>query len=206
MYILQQLPYKRGFTMFLNLHIETERIVIRPYALTDVDALYAVVSEPNFYQFIPEDRPSREDVQRIIEWSMDCNQKNTPTYIHKLNLALVDKESQTVIGFCGLGPDDVSQTEVEIYYGISEAYRGRGITSEATYALMDYAFKVISLPRIIAVVHPENLASIRIIEKLGMRYEFTYHNLDSSLHDFKGLLNYTIESETFLSKHYIDHE
>lgn len=61
--------------MFLNLHIETERIVIRPYALTDVDALYAVVSEPNFYQFIPEDRPSREGVQRIIEWSMDCNQK-----------------------------------------------------------------------------------------------------------------------------------
>ncbi|EON73078.1 GNAT family N-acetyltransferase [Lysinibacillus sphaericus] len=187
--------------MFLNLHIETERLVIRPYALTDVDALYAVVSEPNFYQFIPEDIPSREEVQRIIQWSINCNQKNTPTHIHKLNLAIVEKESQTVIGFCGLGPDDVKQTEVEIYYGISEAYRGRGITSEATYALMDYAFKVIALPRIIAVVHSENLASICIIEKLGMSYEFTYNNLDPTLHDFEGLLNYTIDAETFLSKH-----
>ena len=61
--------------MFLNLHIETERLVIRPYAFTDLDELYAVVSEPDFYRFIPEDVPSRDDVQRVIEWSIQCNLK-----------------------------------------------------------------------------------------------------------------------------------
>ncbi|KOS60421.1 GNAT family N-acetyltransferase [Lysinibacillus agricola] len=183
--------------MFLNLHIETERLVIRPYALTDLDELYAVVSEPNFYQFIPEDVPSRDDVQRVIEWSIRCNQKNTPTQIYKLNLAILDKESQTLIGYCGLGPDDVKETEIEVYYGISEAYRGQGITSEATKALMNYAFYEIGLPKIIAVVHPENVASLRIVDKLGMNYEYTYNNLNPTLKDFEGLLHYSIEAKAF---------
>ena len=183
--------------MFLNLHIETERLVIRPYALTDLDDLYAVVSEPNFYQFIPEDMPSRDDVQRVIEWSIQCNSKNTPTKIHKLNLAIVDRESQTLIGYCGLGPDDVKETEIELYYGISEACRGQGIASEATQALLKYAFNKIGLFKVIAVVHPENVASLRIVEKLGMNYEYTYNNLNPELKDFEGLLHYSIEAKAF---------
>lgn len=183
--------------MFLKLHIETERLIIRPYALSDLDELYAVVSEPNFYRFIPEDVPSRDDVQRVIEWSIQCNQKNTPTKIHKLNLAIVEKKSQKLIGYCGLGPDDVKETEIEIYYGISEVYRGQGITSEATKALMNYAFYKIGLPKIIAVVHPENVASLRILDKLGMNYEYTYNNLNSELKDFEGLLHYSIDAKAY---------
>lgn len=183
--------------MFLNLHIETERLIIRPYTLSDLDELYAVVSEPDFYQFIPEDVPNRDDIQRVIEWSIQCNQKNTPTKIHKLNLAIVDRESQTLIGYCGLGPDDVKETEIELYYGISEAYRGQGIASEATYALLKYAFNKIGLRKVIAVVHPGNVASIRIVDKLGMNYEYTYNNLNSELKDFEGLLHYSIVSEAF---------
>ncbi len=183
--------------MFLNLHIETERLIIRPYALTDLDELYAVVSEPDFYQFIPEDVPSRGDVQRIIEWSIQCNSKNTPTKIQKLNLAIVEKQSKKVIGYCGLGPDDVKETEIEIYYGISEVYRGRGITSEATKALMNYAFYKIGLPKIIAVVHPDNEASLRILDKLGMSYKYTYNNLNLELKDFEGLLYYSIDAKAY---------
>lgn len=183
--------------MFLNLHIETERLIIRPYAFTDLDELYAVVSEPNFYRFIPEDVPSRDDVQQVIEWSIKCNLKNTPTKIHKLNLAIIEKQSQKLIGYCGLGPDDVKDTEIEIYYGISEAYRGRGITSEATKALMNYAFYKIGLSKIIAVVHPENVASLRIVDKLGMSYKYTYNNLNSELKDFEGLLHYSIDAKAY---------
>jgi len=83
------------------------------------------VSEPNFYQFIPEDVPRRGDVQRIIEWFIRCNEKNTPTQIHKLNLAIVNKQRQKLIGYCGLGPDDVKGSEIEIYYGISQFKRTR---------------------------------------------------------------------------------
>ncbi|MFE3576256.1 GNAT family N-acetyltransferase [Lysinibacillus sp. NPDC059133] len=183
--------------MFLNLHIETERLVIRPYALTDLDELYTVVSEPNFYQFIPEDVPSRDDVQRVIEWSIQCNQKNTPTKIYKLNLAIVDRVSQKLIGYCGLGPDDIKETEVEIYYGISEVYRGQGISYEAAQALLSYAFHKIGLYKVIAVVHPENVASLRIVDKLGMSYKYTYNHLKSELKDFEGLHHYAIEATAY---------
>ncbi|MFJ7917681.1 GNAT family N-acetyltransferase [Lysinibacillus sp. NPDC096382] len=73
--------------------------------------------------------------------------------MHKLNLAIVEKQSQKIIGYCGLGPDDVKNTEIEIYYGISEAYRGRGITAEATKALMNYAFYRIGLLFILKTWH-----------------------------------------------------
>ncbi|MGE7946683.1 GNAT family N-acetyltransferase [Lysinibacillus sp. NPDC093688] len=183
--------------MFLNLQIETERLIIRPYALTDLDDLYAVVSEPDFYQFIPEDVPSRDDIQRIIEWSIRCNEKNTLTEIHKLNLAIVDKKRQTLIGYCGLGPDDVKETEVELYYGISKAYRGQGIAYEAAQALLKYAFNKIGLLKVIAVVHPENVASLRIVDKLGMNYDYTYNNLNPELKDFEGLRHYSIEAKAY---------
>jgi len=183
--------------MFLNLHIETERLIIRPYALTDLDDLYAVVSEPDFYQFIPEDVPSRDDVRRIIEWSIRCNEKNTLTKIHKLNLAIVDQKRQTLIGYCGLGPDDVKETEVELYYGISEAYRGQGIAYEAAQALLKYAFNKIGLLKVVAVVHPENVASLRIVDKLGMNYDYTYNNLYPELKDFEGLRHYSIEAKAY---------
>ncbi|MFC9539396.1 GNAT family N-acetyltransferase [Lysinibacillus sp. NPDC056959] len=186
--------------MFLNLHIETERLIIRPYALTDLDELYAVVSEPDFYRFIPEDVPSRGDVQRIIEWSIQCNNKNTLSKIHKLNLAIVDRERQTLIGYCGLGPGDVKETEVEIYYGISKAYRGQGIAYEAAQALLNYAFNKIGLLKVIAVVHPENVASLRIVAKLGMNYEYTYINLNPELKDFEGLLHYAIDNPSDVDK------
>jgi ribosomal-protein-alanine N-acetyltransferase len=183
--------------MFLNLYLETERLIIRPYVLTDVDALFTVVSEPNFYDFIPEDVPTKEDVRRIIEWSIHCNQKNTPSQIHKLNLAIIDKKSETLIGYCGLGPDDVKAVEIELYYGIAQAYRGKGMAFEAAYALMNYAFQIIGLAKIIAVVHPDNIASIRILDKLGMKFQYTYNNLAKSLEDFEGLLHYELDALKF---------
>lgn len=183
--------------MFINLYIETERLIIRPYALTDVDALFTIVSEPNFYEFIPEDVPTKEDVRRIIEWSLHCNQKNTPSQIHKLNLAILEKKSGVLIGYCGLGPDDVTEKEIELYYGIGQDYRGKGMAFEAARALINYAFHMIGLAKIIAVVHPNNIASIRILDKLGMNNEYTYSNLTKSLEDFEGMLHYTIKVENF---------
>ncbi|WP_083226929.1 MULTISPECIES: GNAT family N-acetyltransferase [Lysinibacillus] len=53
---------------------------------------------------------------------------------------------------CGLGPDDVKGSEIEIYYGISQTSRGQGIAYEAANALMNYVFYKIGLLKIIAVV------------------------------------------------------
>src|SRR5262249_16779962 len=81
--------------------------------------------------------------------------------------ACVLKETGTVIGFCGLKFLE-ELGEVGIGYRLQPDWRGKGLATECTRATLDYGFEQLGLPRIIALVHPDNAASIRVLEKLGM--------------------------------------
>lgn len=184
--------------MFIDSRIETDRLVIRPYAIEDVDGIYEVVSENGFYQYIPEEIPSRDGVRQIIDWSIAQNRKNTPEKIYKFNLAIIHKEDKKIIGYCGLGPDDLGMGETEIYYGISSSYRKRGLAREAAHAALTYGFEVIGLKKIIAFADYRNLPSLKLLEKLGMKYHFRIGHLPEENKDFEGQCYYTISAEQFL--------
>jgi RimJ/RimL family protein N-acetyltransferase len=66
--------------------------------------------------------------------------------------------------------------DVEIGYGMAKSYWGRGFASEAAAATMKYGFEQLHLPRIVAIAWPENTASLRVLEKLGMRREPRLYN------------------------------
>lgn len=183
--------------MFLDAVFETERLIIRPYSLDDLDELYSAVSDPEFYRYIPEETPTRDDLERVIIWSMEQNKKNTKEKIYKFNLSIIHKADQRVIGFCGLGPDDLHMGEIEIYYGISSLYRKQGLTYEATKAILQFGFKTIGLPKIIALVDKRNEPSIKLVEKLGMRYHFRIKDLPKVAHDFEDLCYYSILAEDY---------
>ena len=183
--------------MFIDAVIDTERLVIRPYCLEDLDGLYLAVSEENFYQYIPEEIPTRNDVANIIKWSMEQNNKNTKDKIYKFNLAIFHKEDQRIIGYCGLGPDDLQMGEIEIYYGISSLYRKQGIAFEAARAVLQYGFEVIGLPKIVALADYRNEPSLKILEKLGMNYHFRIGNLPKALQGFEGQCYYTLLAENY---------
>jgi len=78
-----------------------------------------------------------------------------------------------VIGYCGLFffPDIEGQAEVEIGYRLARSVWGKGYATEAAKAVRDYAFNVLRLERLIAMIDPSNIASIRVAEKIGMHYE-----------------------------------
>jgi [ribosomal protein S5]-alanine N-acetyltransferase len=179
--------------MFVDAVIETDRLRIRPYQLKDVDSLYEVVSEPNFYQYVPEEVPTHDDVRKIVEWSMDCNLKNTPEKIIKFNLAIIDKEYDELIGYCGLGPFDLNKNKVELYFGLSEQYRGMGLAKEAASAVLNYGFNAIGLNEMVSTVHPDNIASVKILESLGFVYFNTLKDLPKNEAYFEGHSYYVIE-------------
>lgn len=179
--------------MFVDAIIETDRLRIRPYQLEDVDSLYEVVSEPNFYQYVPEEVPTLDDVRKIVEWSIDCNMKNTKEKIIKFNLAIIDKEYDEVIGYCGLGPFDLNSSKVELYFGLSEQYRGMGLAKEAASAVLNYGLNVIGLNEIVSTVHPDNIASVKILESLGFVYFNTLQDMTKDAVYFEGHRYYTIE-------------
>lgn len=183
--------------MFINARIETNRLIIRPYCLNDIDEIYATVSEKDFYKYIPEEIPSQDGLKRIIEWSIEQNKKNTPDKIYKFNLAIIHKQDNKVIGYCGLGPDDLGMNEVELYYGISFNYRKQGLAFEAANATLKYGFGIIGLKKIIALADYRNLPSIKLLENLGMKYHFRISHLKEEHRDFEGQCYYTITAQQF---------
>lgn len=91
--------------------------------------------------------------------------------------ALVDKSCGRVVGEVGLHPTGVKENEIEVGYVFHKSYWGKGYATEVLSALLTYGF-ALGLKEIIAVAHPQNLASIRVMEKCGMRFldHAVYHN------------------------------
>ena len=86
--------------------------------------------------------------------------------------AVVLRESETVIGYCGLFRfDDINgQPEVELGYRIAREYWDRGLATETATAVRDMSFDQFGLERLISLIDPDNRRSIRVAEKLGMVY------------------------------------
>jgi RimJ/RimL family protein N-acetyltransferase len=82
------------------------------------------------------------------------------------------KESGEPIGTCGLIKRD-ELPDVDIGFAFLPRYRGRGFALESAAAVMEYGTGVVGLKRIVAIVSANNLPSIRLLEKIGLRFERT---------------------------------
>jgi RimJ/RimL family protein N-acetyltransferase len=83
--------------------------------------------------------------------------------------ATIERESNKLIGWCGLSYLE-STEDVEIGYGIAKSYWGKGLASEAAAAVIKWGFEDLGLNHIVAVAWPENAASRRVMDRLGMTY------------------------------------
>ena len=108
----------------------------------------------------------------INTWLRTCIEHHYPTWGFG-PYAVVKQHSQDVIGYCGLHffSDVAGQPEIEIGYRFARAIWGQGYATEAARAVRDFAFATLDLKRLIAMIDPFNAASIRVAEKIGMRYE-----------------------------------
>ena len=93
------------------------------------------------------------------------------------------KESGLVIGFAGLKFLDDLQ-DVDIGYRFFPAYWGKGLATEACRPIVGYGFEVLQLRRIIGLVDPANVASVRVLKKLGMIHleTFEYRGLTTAMY------------------------
>jgi RimJ/RimL family protein N-acetyltransferase len=147
---------------------ETGRLILRHFHIVDGDAMDRVFGDPEVMKY------SRgvETPQWVRGWLRGCLEDYHQKWGFGL-WAVVEKGSRDVIGFCGLSRfDDVGgQPETEIGYRLARAYWGCGFATEAAGAVRDYGFATLCLPRLISIIDPRNVASIRVAEKVGMRYE-----------------------------------
>ena len=115
--------------------------------------------------------------------------------IRKFTTAVVLRETDRLIGWCGLGPLDFDESEIELYFGLSTEHWGKGIATEAGVLMLDCGFRRLDLDRIVAVVQPGNVASKRVLGKLGMIYRKTVAGLDSEHRFYEGSLYFDLTAK-----------
>jgi ribosomal-protein-alanine N-acetyltransferase len=148
------------------MRIETERLLMRQYALEDAEEQLRIISAPEFRRHMPPTfQPTRDKVLvgfgRIAE------------HWHQLGYgqwALELKGEGRIVGYCGLR-HLVPTDEVELLYGADLAYWGRGLVTEAARAALRYGFGRMGFARVMAVTDKDNRGSRRVMEKCGMLYE-----------------------------------
>jgi RimJ/RimL family protein N-acetyltransferase len=148
--------------------LETKRLLLRRLEPTDLDDLFALYSDPEVRHYFPEGTLSYQETKEELEWFLDGHPQHP-----ELGLwATIHKETDQFIGRCGLLPWIIDQQpEVEIAYMLAKAYWGQGLGSEAALGIRDYAFEKLGLSRLICLIDRDNIASIRVAEKVGMRFE-----------------------------------
>lgn len=147
--------------------IETERLFLRELNTGDAEFILELINEPGWIKNIG-DRGIRE-----IEGAIEYIQKGPAASYEKngFGLWLVGlKETNEPIGMCGLIKRE-TLADIDIGFAFLERFWGKGFAIEAASAVMDFARSNLGLKRIVAITVSENLGSIKVLEKLGMRFE-----------------------------------
>lgn len=137
---------------------------MRGFTSSDAVEVRSILSDPEVTRYMPfKPAPSLERVQKIIQDHIDHWAKFRYGW-----WALESKPEGRLIGWCGLEylPE---LDETEVGYLLAKSAWGKGIASLAVKASLDFAFKSAGLNKVIGLVHPENTASVRVLEKNGMR-------------------------------------
>jgi RimJ/RimL family protein N-acetyltransferase len=147
--------------------LETPRLVLRRMHPDDADFILELLNDPGWIQFIGDKGVRTLDAARAY-----IRQGPMAMYArHGIGLYLTElKEGGVPIGMCGLIRRD-SLPDVDIGFAFLPAYRQKGYALEAASATMEYGMKTLGLRRIVAITSPDNHSSIRLLEKLGMRFE-----------------------------------
>jgi len=147
-----------------------ENCSLVPLRVEDASALHRVYQGEDMLKYFPDrNPPPLERVERFIV----SQQKHWEQRGYG-NWGLLPAGENQIIGWAGLQylPE---LAETEVGFLLDRSFWGRGIATQAARAALRFGFETCNLPRIIALVHPDNLASRRVIGKCGMAYEETIH-------------------------------
>lgn len=170
--------------------LTTERLSMRPFVDSDLDWLILHRTDGDIARFLGGlELQTPEFVEKRLRFYMDCQQE------HGYSMCLTSlRETGVPAGVTGIQPLEKTGL-VEVGYSFESEYWGKGFATESAVAWLDFGFANAGLERIVAVAEPDNIGSIKVMEKLGMRFE------KSALSYGLQVVRYTISREEFYKLH-----
>ena len=150
----------------MKTQLETDRLLLRPFCKSDLDALAALNGDEESMRFVSAPL-TREQVAGVIDWFASEWRRLGYGWF-----AVVDKQTRRLIGQCGLQclegrPKD---REAELAFVIDKRAWGRGYATEAAREVITFGFGTVGLERIVAVTMTVNIPSQHVLLKLGFRH------------------------------------
>ncbi len=166
---------------------ETDRLFLRPMTKADTDSVFAMRSNADVMQFIRSPQITKSDAASWINLVSSRWEKEKIGFC-----AVIEKSSNKFIGWCGLWRLPETD-ETEVGYALFKDFWGKGFAVEASKACLRYGFEELKLDEIVAVAQPANQNSRRVMEKLGMNFDYIgkFYEME--------LVHYSIRKEDFFN-------
>lgn len=143
------------------MYIRTARLIIRNFEFEDWQDVYEYTSNPNTMMFMPEGVFTEEKAKEFVRRNMNDTAENFPVWLADENKLIGHLVFHKYFG----------DHTYEIGWAFNPIFHNKGYASEAAHALLKHGFETMLLHRIVATCQPENIASYRVMEKIGMRRE-----------------------------------
>jgi RimJ/RimL family protein N-acetyltransferase len=153
--------------------IETSRLLLRMFSQDDLGDLSRIYADADVMRYLSGHPLTRDETAGWLKYFLDGWENYGFGW-----WAVVLKESGELIGHCGLQFIHVTP-EIEATYGLAKEYWRMGLASEAARACLRYGFEQLEIDRIYALADPGNIASHRVMERVGMKYDKTEYYKDA---------------------------
>jgi len=153
----------------LNLPVVTARLKLREFAAADFAAIHSYSADPRVTRYLFFGPRDEESTAEYLDGLL-ASQREVPRT--RFELAVEETESGRVIGACDLSL--IERDVADLGYMLGTPDWGKGFATEISLALIDVAFLDLRAERVISTVDVNNQASIRVLEKIGMRWEAVF--------------------------------
>jgi [ribosomal protein S5]-alanine N-acetyltransferase len=158
-----------------DIHLETSRLILREFEQDDWQAVHAWESDPETARFMHRDVMDKDGTRNFIRRALACR---TATPRKKWHLGITLRTGE-LIGSIALGM--VAEQTAGLGFALHHDHWNLGYATEAVGAVLRFGFETLGLHRVRAHCHVDNTASVRVMEKNGMRREGTH--LEHTLKD-----------------------
>ncbi|MEH1864033.1 MAG: GNAT family protein [Nostoc sp.] len=148
--------------------LETQRLILRDFVESDWQAVHQYASDDEVVRYLTFGPNSEEDTKNFLQREISLQGEEPRQHFA---LAVTLKTQQQLIGICRISVQDIYNKTGSIGYCFTKKFWGQGYATEAVKAVVSFGFQELSLHRIFATCHPENIASARVMQKIGMQQE-----------------------------------